>query len=102
MESSGTLAGLRTIVYPSRPAATVLLFGTISDTSGEFPYYLLYYKELALVSSRSALPRDDAGAAMDSCARENGVLKVTMQSGVGQRALRRRTGRQVMNDGGRV
>ncbi len=107
VESSGTLAGLRTVVRLSRPAATVLLFGTISDTSGEFPYYLLYYKELSLLSSRGALPRDyaaaidhvagnrirlepllwkqfrleDAAAAMDACGKGDGVLKVTMHVG---------------------
>lgn len=62
VESSGSLAGLRSAVELARPGATVLLFGTISAVDGEFPYYLLYAKELALVSSRAALPRDYAAA----------------------------------------
>ncbi len=62
VECSGTLAGLRTVVQLARPGATVLLFGTISETNGDFPYYLLYYKELSLLSSRGAVPRDYAAA----------------------------------------
>lgn len=58
VECSGVLPGLRTAVELARPAGTVLLFGTLSETGGEFPYYLLYHKELDLVSSRGALPRD--------------------------------------------
>ncbi len=107
VESSGALAGLTTAVELARPAGTVLLFGTISDTDGAFPYYLLYYKELSLLSSRSALPRDyaaaiehvaggrvrlepllskqfaleDAAEAIAVCGEGAGVLKVTMQVG---------------------
>nr|MDQ3579098.1 zinc-binding dehydrogenase [Actinomycetota bacterium] len=107
VESSGTLAGLRTVVELARPAGTVLVFGTISETSGDFPYYLLYYKELTLVSSRGALPRDyvaaidhaaagrvrlepllsqqfpleDAAAALTEVGKGGGVLKVIMHVG---------------------
>jgi L-iditol 2-dehydrogenase len=107
IESSGTLAGLRTVVQLARPGATLLLFGTISDTNGDFPYYLLYLKELSLMNSRGALPRDYAAAidhvatkrvrlepllshqfpliqaatAMEACGAGNGVLKMTMHVG---------------------
>lgn len=107
VESSGTLAGLRTVVQLARPGATLLLFGTISETNGDFPYYLLYYKELSLLNSRGALPRDYAAAidyvaakrvrlepllsrqfpltqavtAMEACDAADGVLKVTMHVG---------------------
>ncbi|MPZ86864.1 MAG: alcohol dehydrogenase catalytic domain-containing protein [Nitriliruptorales bacterium] len=62
VEASGVLAGMRTAVGLARPGATLLLFGTLSESAGEFPYYLLYLKELALISSRGARPRDYAGA----------------------------------------
>lgn len=62
VESSGALAGLRTAVESTRVGGTVLLFGTLNATSGDFPYYLLYYKELRLISSRAARWRDYAAA----------------------------------------
>jgi threonine dehydrogenase-like Zn-dependent dehydrogenase len=62
VESSGVLSGLRAAVNLARPGATLLLFGTLSESQGVFPYYLLYLKELALISSRGARPRDYAAA----------------------------------------
>jgi L-iditol 2-dehydrogenase len=62
VESSGSLPGLRTAVEAARVGGTVFMFGTLSDTGGDFPWYLLYYKELALVSSRAARWRDYAAA----------------------------------------
>jgi L-iditol 2-dehydrogenase len=74
IEASGALAGLRTSVEVARPAAQILAFGTISATEGEFPYYQLYAKEIDLVSSRAALPRDYA-AAIDHVARGRIVVE---------------------------
>jgi 2-desacetyl-2-hydroxyethyl bacteriochlorophyllide A dehydrogenase len=119
VESSGTVSGLRTAVRVARPGGTVLVFGTISATSGDFPYYLLYIKELALISSRGARPRDYAAAidlvssgrvrldpllsgrypfeqaaeALERFRVDPGVLKVTLSVADTDRATQERTGR---------
>lgn len=62
VESSGALAGLAQSVDLVRPGGTVLVFGIVSATSGDFPYYQLYLKEISVVNSRAALPRDYAAA----------------------------------------
>lgn len=62
VESSGALSALAQAVELVRPAGTVLVFGIISATSGDFPYYQLYLKEISVVNSRAALPRDYAAA----------------------------------------
>jgi len=68
VESSGALSALGQAVELVRPAGTVLVFGIVSATSGDFPFYQLYIKEVAVVNSRAALPRDYA-AAIDLVAR---------------------------------
>lgn len=62
VESSGALAGLRTAVSAARLGGTVLMFGSLDASEGEFPYYQLYLKELSLISSRAARWRDYAAA----------------------------------------
>jgi threonine dehydrogenase-like Zn-dependent dehydrogenase len=62
IESSGAVAGLATAIEVVRPAGTVQVFGTISTSEGTLPYYQLYLKEVALISSRASRPRDYAAA----------------------------------------
>lgn len=107
IESSGAVAGLATAIEAVRPAGTVQVFGTISATEGSLPYYQLYLKEVALLSSRASRPRDyvaavdhvasgrvrvgpilsarftleEAPAAVAHFEHEPGVLKVTMSVG---------------------
>ena len=41
-----------------RIGGRILLFGTITEDSGELPFYQLYYKEISLVNPRAAKPED--------------------------------------------
>jgi 2-desacetyl-2-hydroxyethyl bacteriochlorophyllide A dehydrogenase len=68
VESSGALSALVQSVDLVRPGGTILVFGIVSATSGDFPFYQLYIKEISVVNSRAALPRDYA-AAIDLVAR---------------------------------
>ena len=59
VEASGTVAGLKQSIALAGPGSTVLLFGTITESRAEaLRFYDLYYKELDLVGSRAARPRD--------------------------------------------
>lgn len=58
VESVGKVATLSQAMSLAPLGGTILGFGTISATSGELPFYDLYYKELALINARSARPRD--------------------------------------------
>jgi len=62
VESSGALSALAQSVELVRPGGTILVFGIVSATSGDFPYYQLYLKEISVVNSRAALPRDYVAA----------------------------------------
>ncbi|MGH8867470.1 MAG: zinc-dependent alcohol dehydrogenase [Actinomycetes bacterium] len=102
VESVGSLAALRQGISLAGVGATVLAYGTITERSGEFPYYELYYKELDIRASRAARPRDyaraialtargvvrlaplvtsvyslgDAAAALEACGGARGELKI--------------------------
>ena len=58
VEAAGAMPALRTAIELVSPAGTILLFGTYTETNAELPFYDLYYKEIALVSSRASRPRD--------------------------------------------
>lgn len=58
VESAGQLTTLAQSVELAPLGGTILVFGTISSTQGQLPYYLLYYKELSIISSRGARLRD--------------------------------------------
>jgi L-iditol 2-dehydrogenase len=58
IECAGTIATLGLAVRAARPGARILAYGTIAETEGTFPFYDLYYKELALMNARSALSED--------------------------------------------
>jgi L-iditol 2-dehydrogenase len=54
IECAGTVATLGAAVVAARIGGRVLAYGTIPERDGAFPYYDLYYKELSIVSARSA------------------------------------------------
>ncbi|MGH2547001.1 MAG: zinc-dependent alcohol dehydrogenase [Acidimicrobiia bacterium] len=63
VESVGEPETLGRCVELAAPGGTILAFGTVTaDQVSGFPFYELYYKELELVSSRAARPRDYARA----------------------------------------
>jgi L-iditol 2-dehydrogenase len=107
VESAGSLSALRQSVGLAAPGATVLSFGSITERTGGFPYYDLYYKELQIQSSRAARPRDyaraialvgdgvvrlaplvtavyplqDVATALDECGAGRGHLKIMIDPG---------------------
>lgn len=58
IECAGTVATLADAVRMARSGGRVLAFGTIADTSGPFPFYDLYYKELVVTTPRAAQAED--------------------------------------------
>lgn len=58
IECAGSVATLGLAVRMARPGATILAYGTIAETEGTFPFYDLYFKELALMNARSAMAED--------------------------------------------
>lgn len=107
VESAGSQSALRQSVDLAGAGATVLSYGSITERSGEFPYYDLYYKELQIRSSRAARPRDytraislvgdgvvrlaplvtavyplqDLATALDECGAGRGQLKIMIDPG---------------------
>jgi L-iditol 2-dehydrogenase len=58
IECAGTVATLAHAVAIARVGGRILAYGTIAETEGTFPFYDLYYKELAIMNARAALPED--------------------------------------------
>lgn len=58
VESAGTADALRQCSALAAPGGTVLVFGTTSPTADAVPTYQWYYKELDVVNTRAARPRD--------------------------------------------
>lgn len=58
IECAGTVATLAAAVAVARVGGRVLAYGTIPEADGAFPYYDLYFKEIALTGARSANARD--------------------------------------------
>jgi len=107
VESAGSLGALRQSVDLAGLGATVLSFGSVTERTGEFPYYDLYYKELQIRSTRAARPRDytraislvedgvvrlaplvtsvyplqDVATALDECGSGRGHLKIMIDPG---------------------
>ncbi|MGH2631579.1 MAG: zinc-dependent alcohol dehydrogenase [Actinomycetota bacterium] len=67
IECAGTVGTLARAVRVARPGGRILAYGTITEDRGPFPYYQLYYKELALVSPRAATD-DDVVASIEAAA----------------------------------
>jgi L-iditol 2-dehydrogenase len=65
IECAGTVATLARAVRVARSGGRILAYGTITEDRGPFPYYQLYYKELAVVSPRAATD-DDVVAAVEA------------------------------------
>ncbi|MDP9318466.1 MAG: alcohol dehydrogenase catalytic domain-containing protein [Actinomycetota bacterium] len=64
----GSIATLAHAVALARVGGRVLAYGTIEETSGVFPWYQLYFKELVLTHPRSA-NAEDFPVAIDLVAR---------------------------------
>lgn len=58
IECAGKVATLAQAVETARPGGRILAYGTIAETEGAFPFYDLYYKELAITNARAARPED--------------------------------------------
>ncbi|MEO8422532.1 MAG: alcohol dehydrogenase catalytic domain-containing protein [Actinomycetota bacterium] len=58
IECAGKVATLAQAVEIARPGGRILAYGTIAETEGAFPFYDLYYKELAITNARAARPED--------------------------------------------
>jgi L-iditol 2-dehydrogenase len=58
IECAGKVATLAAAVTMARPGGRILAYGTIAETEGAFPFYDLYYKELAITNARAARPED--------------------------------------------
>ena len=65
IECAGTVSMLAAAVGVARVGGRVLAYGTIPERAGAFPYYDLYYKEIALTGARSA-NAEDFPAAIDA------------------------------------
>lgn len=58
VECVGKTETLAQAIELARIGGGITVFGTITEESGELPFYQLYYKELSLVSPRAAKPED--------------------------------------------
>jgi L-iditol 2-dehydrogenase len=58
IECAGQVATLARSVAIARPGGRILAHGTIAESEGPFPFYDLYYKELAITNARAARPED--------------------------------------------
>lgn len=74
IECAGTVATLGQAVRVARSGGRILAYGTIAETEGPFPFYDLYYKELAITNARSARG-EDFPVAIDSVA--SGRVRLT-------------------------
>ena len=62
VEAVGQVTTLGQVIELACPGGTVLVFGTVTAGTGQLRYYDLYFKELRVLSSRAARPRDYADA----------------------------------------
>ena len=58
IECTGVVSCVADAIRMARFGGRVLLFGITSATSGELPFYDLYFKELMLINSRAATAED--------------------------------------------
>jgi L-iditol 2-dehydrogenase len=58
IECTGVMASIADAIRMVRPGGRVVLFGITSATSGELPFYDLYFKELTLINNRAATAED--------------------------------------------
>ena len=58
IETVAKVASLADAIHMARTGGRLLLFGIYTETEGALPFYDLYLKELDLISTRAAQPRD--------------------------------------------
>jgi len=58
IESAGYVETLARAIELVRPGGRIVLFGTITATSGSLPFYQLYLKEITITNPRAAKPED--------------------------------------------
>jgi 2-desacetyl-2-hydroxyethyl bacteriochlorophyllide A dehydrogenase len=58
IECTGVMKSIADAIRMTRFGGRVLLFGITSATSGELPFYDLYFKELTLINNRAATAQD--------------------------------------------
>ena len=58
IECTGVVAALAEAIRMVRVGGRILLFGIMSAKEGALPFYDLYFKELTLINSRSAISED--------------------------------------------
>jgi L-iditol 2-dehydrogenase len=58
IECTGVMKQIANAIRMVRFGGRILLFGITSATSGELPFYDLYFKELTLINSRAATAQD--------------------------------------------
>ncbi len=58
IECAGALPALAEAITLARAGGRLLIFGITTATEGRFPFYQLYYKELAIINSRAAKGED--------------------------------------------
>jgi len=58
IESTGVMASIADAIRMVRSGGRILLFGITSATTGELPFYDLYFKELTLINNRAATAQD--------------------------------------------
>jgi 2-desacetyl-2-hydroxyethyl bacteriochlorophyllide A dehydrogenase len=62
IESTGAVMSFADAVSMARFGGRILLFGIITETHGDLPFYQLYFKELALINTRVAKTEDFPGS----------------------------------------
>ena len=62
IETTGVVSQLSAGINITRSGGRVLMFGIITATEGELPFYDLYFKELSLINARVAKGEDYPGA----------------------------------------
>lgn len=58
IDSVGSVPTLATAISIARVGGRVMSYGTIAESSGEMPFYDLYYKEITLTNPRASRPED--------------------------------------------
>jgi L-iditol 2-dehydrogenase len=58
IECVGTVDALARAMTMARTGGRILAYGTMTETSGELPFYDLYHKEISVIGARSARVED--------------------------------------------
>jgi L-iditol 2-dehydrogenase len=73
IECVGTVGALARAIEMVRIGGRILAYGTMTETSGELPFYDLYHKEISVIGARSARV-EDFPAAIDAVASGRVIL----------------------------